>query len=138
MRRLQEDEQQAKRNTQFLESIRRADDLDRRWPVTDLIAALRLLSGTRTAFLRHFEECGTDTVSLRTLMNWAMPEPDSPDGRSGLSPLLKIRGVGKKGFWSVVTQITVLDLGERSNQERGQKLAKLKVAWKITGALPLL
>ena len=66
-------------------------DLDRRWPVPGLIAALRLLSGTRTALLRHFEECGTDTVSLRTLMNWAMPEPASPDGQSGLTPLLKIR-----------------------------------------------
>ena len=138
VRRLQEDEQQAKRNTQFLESIRRADDLDRRWPVPGLIAALRLLSGTRTALLRHFEECGTDTVSLRTLMNWAMPEPASPDGQSGLTPLLKIRGVGKKGFWSVVIQITALDLGDRSNQQWGQKLAKLKLAWKITGALPLL
>ena len=138
VRQLQEDEQQAKRNTQLLESIRRADDLDRRWPVTDLIAALRLLSVTRMVLLRHFEECGTDTVSLRTLMNWAMPEPDSPDARSGVPPLLKIRGVGKKGFWSVVTQITALDLGDRSNQEWGQKLAKLKFAWKITGALPLL
>jgi len=93
---------------------------------------------TRTVLLRHFEECGTDTVSFRTLMNWAMPEPDSPDGRSGLTPLLKIRGVGKKGFWSVVTQITALDFGDRSNQEWGQKLAKLKLAWKITGALRLL
>ena len=138
VRQLQEDEQQVKRNTQLLESIRRADDLDRRWPVPGLIAALRLLSGTRTALLRHFEECGTDTVSLRTLMNWAMPEPASPDGQSGLTPLLKVHGVGKKGFWSVVIQITALDLGNRSNQAWGQKLAKLKLAWKITGALPFL
>jgi hypothetical protein len=115
VRRLQEDEQQAKQNTRFLESIRRADDLDKKWQTTELIAALRLLAYTRTGLLRHFEECGTDTVSLRTLMNWAMPEPDSPDARSGLTPMLKIRGVGKKGFWSVVSQITALDLGDRSN-----------------------
>ena len=138
VRRLQEDEQLAKRNTQLLESIRQADDLDRKWPATELITALRLLSVTRTVLLRHFEECGTATVSLRTLMNLAMPESDSPDARSGLCPLLKIRGVGKKGFWSVVTQITALDFGDRSNQEWERKLAKLKLAWKITGALPIL
>lgn len=137
VRRLQEDEQLAKRNTKLLESIRRADDLDRRWPITDLFAALRLLAYTRTGLLRHFEECGTDTVSLRTLMNAAMPEPNSPDARSGLTPLLKIRGVGKKGFWSVVNQITALNLGKRSNKEWEQKLAKLKLSWRITGALPL-
>jgi hypothetical protein len=70
-------------------------------------------------------------------MDAAMPEPDSPDARSGLPPLLEIRGVGKKGFWSMVNQITALDFGERSNQEWEQKLAKLKLSWKIKGALPL-
>jgi hypothetical protein len=137
VRRLQEDEQLAKRNTKLLASIRRADDLDRRWPITDLFAALRLLAYTRTGLLRRFEECGTDTVSLRTLMNAAMPEPDSPDARSGLPPLPEVRGVGKKGFWSVGNQITALDLGARSNQEWERKLAKLKLFWRITGALPL-
>jgi hypothetical protein len=43
-----------------------------------------------------------------------------------MSPLLRVKGVGKKGFWSVVNGLTEMDLGRRCNEEWQKRLAKIK------------
>ena len=50
--------------------------------------------------------------------------------------LLKVTGVGKKGFWSVVNHLTSLDLGARFNQKWEQRLIRLRRDWKISGKFP--
>ena len=53
-----------------------------------------------------------------------------------MSPLLRVYGVGKKGFWSVVNGLTGMDLGRRCNQEWQWRLVKVKQEHGITGATP--
>ena len=54
--------------------------------------------------------------------------PDAPTKWPNLmmSPLLSVRGVGKKGFWCVVNGLTDMDLGTKCNREWQERLTKVK------------
>jgi hypothetical protein len=53
-----------------------------------------------------------------------------------MSPLLRVYGVGLKGFWSVVNGLTSMDRGDRCNEEWQKRLLKVKQEHGITGATP--
>ena len=53
-----------------------------------------------------------------------------------MSPLHRVRGVGKKGFWSVVNGLTGMNLGSRYNQEWQWRLIKVRQEHGVTGATP--
>jgi hypothetical protein len=55
-----------------------------------------------------------------------------------MSPLLKVRGVGKKGFSSVVNGLTGMDLGNRCSQEWQKRLVKVKQEHGIKGQCHVL
>ena len=61
-------------------------------------------------------------------------------GVEGLSlystPLLKVHGVGKQGFWSLVNRLTHLDLGGQFNEEWKRRLVILRREWRIVGEFP--
>ena len=44
-----------------------------------------------------------------------------------MSPLLRVYGLGKKGFWSVVKGLTDLDMGTHCNQEWQARLVKVMI-----------
>lgn len=43
-----------------------------------------------------------------------------------MPPWLRVRGVGKIGFWSVVNGLTGMDLGSRCNEEWQKRLVEVK------------
>ena len=53
-----------------------------------------------------------------------------------MSPLLRVYGVEKIGFWNVVNSLTNLDMGSRCNQEWQKRLARVKHEHRVTGAMP--
>jgi transcriptional regulator len=115
----------AKRCAKLREKIRVADDLDRMWPVEDLIDAAELIVVTKKRLLDHFKQTKKDQISLQELMDMCLDAPvDALDFM--MSPLLRVRGVGKKGFWSVVDGLTDLDMGSQCNDEWRTKLAMVK------------
>lgn len=117
----------AKNNRQLLASIRAADDLDRPWPVSDLISAIGPLEVTQTYLRNHFAAHQIESMSLRALIETAIPlKPPSEDSGWVSSDLLRIFGVGKKGFFSVVNRLTKLDLGSRFNAEWRLRLVMLR------------
>lgn len=126
----------AERAATLLEEIRRADDLDRPWPAADLVGALHLPTVTSTALKRHFESTENPTTSLRNLMDLAIS--DAPDPRPGymITPLLDLRCVGTKGFWSVINRLTELNLGESCRRYRQEKLAILQRSRRMKGPGP--
>jgi transposase len=132
----EEQRQLAERSTRLRDEIRQADDLDREWPAADLVAALGLLTVTTTALTRYFEDQGTTAISLRALMDMAISAREDPRTGYLITPLLDVRFVGKKGFWSVINRITDLDLGSRCEEEWHGRVARLRQCWRIHGALP--
>jgi hypothetical protein len=107
------------------EEIRAAGNLDRMWPVRDLIDAVGLIVVTRKRLMDHFVAVGKRQISLRELMDMCLDAP--VEGLDFMmSPLLRVHGVGKKGFWSVVNGLTGMDLGNRCNQEWQKRLVKVK------------
>ena len=72
--------QKTEQAAKVLEDVRRADDLDRPWPLNDLVDALQLPTMTGTALQRHFESVECPAVSLRALMDLAVS--DTPDPRA--------------------------------------------------------
>jgi DNA-binding transcriptional MerR regulator len=115
----------AERRAQLREEIRTADHLDRLWPITDLLDALLLIVVTRKRLIDHFVKLGKEQLSLRELMDMCLEAP--VEGFDFMStPLLRVHGLGKKGFWSVVNRLTEMDLGERVNQEWKKRLAQIQ------------
>jgi hypothetical protein len=90
------------------------DDLEKLWPVEALIDAVGLIVVTKKRLLDHFVATGKEQISLRELMDMCLNAPI--EGRDWMSPpLLRIRGVGKIGFWSEVNGLTGVDSGNRCN-----------------------
>lgn len=125
------DAELAKKNSKLREEIRIADDLNRRWPVGDLIDALGLIRVTRKRLLDHFEKVDQALICLRELMDLIFPEMADATGSFVMPPLLGVSGIGKKGFWSVVNGLTQMDLGSRCNEEWRKRLVKVKRNWGI-------
>jgi hypothetical protein len=102
---------------------------------SDLIDAIGLVAGTKNRLLDHFMEERLEGISLRALMDMCLESAADKWGFSS-PPLLKVYGIGRKGFWSVVNGLTSLDLGNQCNDEWRTKLVKVKQRWGITGATP--
>lgn len=132
----QADRSLAERRAKLQEAIRIADDPERMWPVNDLADAIGLIVVTKKRLLDHFEETRREQISLRELMDMCL---DSPvEDRDFITPpLLRVCGIGKKGFWSVANGLTNMDLGNRCNEEwRGNRLPKVRREGGVTGATP--
>jgi hypothetical protein len=119
------DASMAERGARLREEIRNADDPERLWPVSDLLNVLGLVTVTKKRLLEHFEQTGNRQVSLRALIDMCVDGPVA-----GLDfmmpPLLRVYGVGKKGFHSVINGLTALELGSRCNAEWQIRLSKVR------------
>ena len=114
------------RRTRLREEIRGDDDLERMWPLEDLIDAVGLIVVTRKRLMDHFVATGKRQINLRELMDMCLDAPvEGPDFM--MSPLLRVYGVGKKGFWFVVNGLTGMDLGGRCNEEWRKRLVRVMI-----------
>ena len=110
----------------MFKQLQEADDMDKLWPVGDLLDALALIVVTRKRLMDHFAEKKQDQISLRELMDMCLDAPvEKLDFM--MSPLLRVYGLGKKGFWSVVKGLTDLDMGTHCNQEWQARLVKVMI-----------
>ncbi len=94
-----------------------------------------LIEVTKKRLMDHFVDKGQSQISLRRVMDMCLDAPVEGLGFM-MSPLLRVYGVGKIGFWSVVNGLTKLDMSSRCNQEWQNRLMKVKQKWNITGATP--
>ena len=116
----------AERRTKLLKQLRDADDMDKLWHIEDLLDALGLIVVTRKRLIDHFVAAGKNQINLRELMDMCLDAP--VEGMDFvMSPLLRVYGVGKKGFWSVVKGLTDLDMGTRCNQEWQTRSVKVMI-----------
>jgi hypothetical protein len=129
------DKSTAERRGKLREAIRTADDPERIWPVNDLADAIGLMAVTKKRLLDHFVETGKERISFRELMDMCLDGPVE-GGEFMVRPLLRVCGIGKKGFWSVANGLTNMDLGSRCNEEWRNRLSKVRRDWGITGATP--
>ena len=108
----------------LVEEIRRVDDLDKPWEVKDLVDALRALTPARNALLRHFASLNKEQISLREMMDLAIPETLDSDGWYALLILLTF--IGPKGYQSIVDGLSEIDWNERCRHEWEKKRAWLE------------
>ncbi len=114
------------RRTRMHKQLQEADDMGKLWPVGDLLDALGLIVVTRKRLVDHFLEKKQDQISLREFMDMCLDAP--VEGMDfTMTPLLRVYGLGKKGFWSVVKGLTDLDMGTRCNQEWQRRLVKVMI-----------
>lgn len=121
----------AQRRPSLTSAIRLADDLDRGWPMADILEVLKLPSVTRNA-LELFWTTGTRATSccqirLRELMDLITPAP-APRGYMTL-PALYIRYVGKCGIDALVRGISRLELSGACRLEWERRLKLFKAEW---------
>lgn len=122
---------QAEQRDQLQAELRLADDLDKTWPVLNLLDALHLLPVARTRLRAHLAEQHKTRMSLREFMDVVMAEHGDPSDVFARTPLLRVRGIGKIGFYSVAAELTETDLGPRCNEEWERRLAALRREWRI-------
>jgi len=125
----------AERRAKLRGEIRMADDMDKLWPVEDLLDALGLIVVTRKRLMDHFTEVRKEGLTLRELMDLCVDVPVEGQDYT-MTPLLRVYGVGRIGFWSVVNSLTKLDMGQRCNQEWQNRLMAVKQKHRVTGATP--
>jgi hypothetical protein len=65
----------AERRTQLREEIRVSDNLERMWPVEDLVDAAGLMLVTRKRLMDHFVAARKRKISLRELMDMCLDAP---------------------------------------------------------------
>jgi hypothetical protein len=128
----QTDKSMAERRVELRKEIRAADDPGKLWFVDDLADAIGLVGGTKRKLLGHFVKIGKDQISLRELMDMCLDNPVD----FMVPPLLMVRGIGSRGFWSVANGLTDMDLGGRCDDEWRNGLVKVKQSWSITGPTP--
>ena len=104
------------RRTKLREKIRGSDDPERLWPVEDLADALGLREAAKSGLLYHFAQTGKQQVSWRELTDLCSSTPLATGGYRSPT-LLRVRGIGRKGLWSVIRSLASLDLGRRCNEE---------------------
>jgi hypothetical protein len=123
----------AKRRRSIADEIRQVDDLDRLWEVADLVDVLGALRAAQNALLRHFASLNQEQISLRQMMDLAIPETADSDGCN--SPLSRISFIGKKGYWSIINGVSEITLNRRCGQEWGRKLVWLERLLRARGHL---
>jgi hypothetical protein len=116
-RKIEADEAAIRKSREILQEFRRADDLDRKWKVADMLDAFFMMTTTRTALRWWFEGSETEGTSLREFMELVISEKRHAKPGYLIAPLLDMRCVGVKGFWSAVERLTESDLGQHCNQE---------------------
>jgi hypothetical protein len=125
----------AAKRAKLREQIRAADDLDRMCPVGDLFDAVDLVVVTKKRLMDHFVAVAKQQISLRQLMDMCLDAP--VEGRDWMSPpLLRVCGIGKIGFRSVVNGLTGTDMGYRCNEEWQMRLVRVKQEHGVTKATP--
>jgi hypothetical protein len=129
------DRSMAERRGKLRGEIRVADDREKMWPVNDLTDAIGLIEVTQKRLLDHFEQSWKRQITLGELMDMCLDSPVKT-GNFMMPPLLRVCGIGKKGFWSVANGLTNMDLGSRCNEEWLHILIKVKRNWGITGQTP--
>ncbi len=122
---------QAEQRGQLQAELRLADDLDRTWPVLNLLDALHLLAVARARLLTHLGEQHKTRISLREFMDLVVSDHGDPSEVFARTPLLGVRGIGKIGYYSVAAELTETDLGPRCNAEWQRRLAVLRREWRI-------
>ena len=100
--------------------------MNKLWPINDLLDALGLIVVTRKRLVDHFVEKKQDRISMRELMDMCVAVPVEGQDYT-MTPLLRVYGLGKKGFWSVVKGLTDLDMGAKCNQEWQARLVKVMI-----------
>jgi len=129
------DRSMGERRARLRGEIRAADDPEKLWPVNDLLDAVGLVVVTKKRLVDHFMEVRKQEIGLREFMDMCLVAP--VEGLNFMmSPLLRVRGVGKIGFWSVVNGLTGMELGSRCNEEWQKRLVQVKRQWGIAGATP--
>jgi hypothetical protein len=131
----QADKSMDERRGELRGDIRASDDVEKLWPVNDLADAIGLFGATKNRLLDHFAKTGRGRISFRELMDMCLKGP--LEGFDFMvAPLLRVRGIGRKGFWLIVNGLTTMDLGSRGNEEWQKRLIKVKQEAWIVGATP--
>jgi hypothetical protein len=63
------------RRARMIKQLQDANDMDKLWPVEDLLDALGLIVVTRKRLVDHFAEKRQDQISLRELMDMCLDAP---------------------------------------------------------------
>ena len=113
------------RRAKLREEIRSSDNPERMWPVGDLAEAIGLSRTARNGLQDHFAKAGKQEMNLLELMDMFLSGP-AKNGDSMPPPMLKVRGIGTKGFVSLAEKLANTDLGDRCNREWLDRCGKEK------------
>lgn len=108
---------QCRRVAELRNQIRADGDLDRQWPVSDLITALQMDGLANYVLGCFFENRGTKMCSLRELLDILLPPPSISSPRPGNIPITQIRKGGWRIHAKMVAALEPMDFGPEFRTE---------------------
>jgi len=109
---------------QVRQEIRDHNDISEQWNPGDLIASLQLNTRARVGLMLYYEN--SRKVSIKEFMDLVVLDNPIPDRLYGCTRLLKLRNIGRLGFWHILERLSTLDLGEQAGNEWQRKLELLR------------
>jgi hypothetical protein len=108
------------------EVIRESNDLDRKWPTDFLLESLSAPWLPNRALKKYCNDNNLPELSLKDLMDFIMPKPDTPGTNRWITPpALKQKGIGFKTYKLLVAHLSKQDLGNLFNSEWEKRTNKL-------------
>jgi len=109
-------------------TLSQLDDLDRKWPVDELVDLLRLTPCPKKAVKSYFP----NELSIRELILSLVSDEQTPSSRNVLCPIsgCKTRNIGRTVVLAIAERLTHLNLGEQCNaywEVRNRKLQAARI-----------
>ena len=112
------------------EAIRRAfrdaNDIERKWPVEDLLCGLAFVARADTCLRAYFDQHDLVSFSLREMMDWLIPVVDNPKEMYDAMPAFERRMVGTITYAAMIKRLSEADCGEALWAEWAERKRRLR------------
>ena len=96
-----------KRGEKLIKWIKLSDDMEKKWPLTDLIYGVHLSIRPRNLLIDYFASINIKTISLNELLDFITPRNSYTQSLLYSAPIIKQTRFGRKMYKEVVHQIAI-------------------------------
>ena len=114
------------RSEQIREVVREANDIERSWPVEDLLCALAFVARADTCLRMYFDRHTVVSFSLREVMDWLIPVVEKPTELFDAMPAFRRRMVGSITYAAMIKGLSEANCGEAFETEWAERSIQLR------------
>ena len=114
------------RSEQIQKAFREDDDIERKWPVEDLLCGLAFVTRADTCLRMYFDRHTVVSFSLREVMDWLIPVVETPARLADAMPAYRQRMVGPITYAEMIKGMSEANCGEAFESEWTERRTRLR------------